>query len=66
MGKYAECICEHAKVRGLYVLKGNLFYNSDTEEFVCESDDCVMHETIAWMDKPEPYRSERSNNHDRK
>ena len=45
-------------------LIGYLSYNADTEEFVCESDECIMYQVIAWMEKPEPYRPERSDNHD--
>lgn len=41
-------------------LIGYLSYNADAEEFVCESDECIMHQVIAWMEKPEPYRTERS------
>lgn len=43
-------------------LIGYLSYNADSEEFVCESDECIMYQVIAWMEKPEPYRPERSNN----
>ena len=39
-------------------LIGYLSYNADSEEFVCESDECVMHQVIAWMEKPEPYHPE--------
>ena len=45
-------------------LIGYLSYNADTEEFVCESDECIMYQVIAWMEKPEPYRPEMSDNHD--
>ena len=41
-------------------LIGYLSYNADSEEFVCESDECIMYQVIAWMEKPEPYRPERS------
>ena len=41
-------------------LIGYLSYNADLEEFVCESDECIMYQVIAWMEKPEPYRPERS------
>ena len=41
-------------------LIGYLGYNADAEEFVCESDECIMYQVIAWMEKPEPYRTERS------
>lgn len=41
-------------------LIGYLSYNADTEEFVCESDECIMYQVIAWMEKPEPYRPEGS------
>ena len=41
-------------------LIGYLGYNADAEEFVCESDGCIMYQVIAWMEKPEPYRPERS------
>ena len=41
-------------------LIGYLGYNADTEEFVCESDECIMYQVIAWMEKPEPYRPEGS------
>lgn len=41
-------------------LIGYLSYNADAEEFVCESDECIMHQVIVWMEKPEPYRTERS------
>ena len=41
-------------------LIGYLNYNADSEEFVCESDECIMYQVIAWMEKPEPYRPERS------
>lgn len=40
-------------------LIGYLSYNADSEEFVCESDECIMYQAIAWMEKPEPYRPER-------
>ena len=40
-------------------LIGYLSYNADSEEFVCESDECIMYQVIAWMEKPEPYRPER-------
>ena len=40
-------------------LIGYLSYNADSEEFVCESDGCIMYQVIAWMEKPEPYRPER-------
>ena len=40
-------------------LIGYLSYNADAEEFVCESDECIMYQVIAWMEKPEPYRPER-------
>lgn len=39
-------------------LIGYLSCNADSEEFVCESDECVMHQVIAWMEKPEPYHPE--------
>lgn len=41
-------------------LIGYLSYNADSEEFVCESNECIMYQVIAWMEKPEPYRPERS------
>ena len=41
-------------------LIGYLSYNADSEEFVCESDECIMYQVIAWMEKPEPYRPEGS------
>lgn len=40
-------------------LIGYLSHNADSEEFVCESDECIMYQVIAWMEKPEPYRPER-------
>ena len=41
-------------------LIGYLRYNPDGEEFICESDECIMHQVTAWMPRPEPYRPERS------
>lgn len=41
-------------------LIGHLSYNEDTEEFICESDECVMYQTIAWQPRPEPYHIERN------
>ena len=41
-------------------LIGYLSYNADSEEFVCESDECIMYQVIAWMEKPEPYRPKRN------
>lgn len=26
------------------------------EQWICESEDCVMYDPIAWMEKPEPYK----------
>ena len=40
-------------------LIGYLDYDSEMEEFVCESDDVIMHQIVAWMEKPEPYHPER-------
>ena len=40
-------------------LIGYLIYDSNAEEFVCESDECIMYQVTAWMEKPEPYRPER-------
>ena len=28
------------------------------EQWMCESDGCVMYDPIAWREKPEPYRKE--------
>lgn len=42
-------------------LIGYLDYDSEVEEFVCESNDVIMYQIIAWMEKPEPYRQERRN-----
>lgn len=42
-------------------LIGYLRYNPDGEEFICESDECIMHQVTAWMPRPEPYKPERSN-----
>lgn len=41
-------------------LIGYLRYNPDGEEFICESDECIMHQVTAWMPRPEPYKPERS------
>ena len=41
-------------------LIGYLDYDSEVEEFVCESNDVIMYQIIAWMEKPEPYRPERN------
>ena len=41
-------------------LIGYLSYDSNTETFNCESDGCIIYEVIAWMEKPDPYRPERS------
>ena len=41
-------------------LIGYLDYDSEAEEFVCESNDVIAYQIIAWMEKPEPYRPERS------
>ena len=32
------------------------------EGFFCECDGEIMYDVIAWMEKPEPYKPERSNN----
>ena len=40
-------------------LIGYLIYDSNAEEFVCESDECIMYQVTVWMEKPEPYRPER-------
>lgn len=40
-------------------LIGYLDYDSEVEEFVCESNDVIMYQIVAWMEKPEPYRPER-------
>ena len=45
-------------------LIGYLRYDEDAEEFVCEGEGCVMFHVRAWMEKPEPYHPERSDNHD--
>lgn len=42
-------------------LIGYLDYDSEVEEFVCESNDVIMYQIIAWMEKPEPYSQERRN-----
>lgn len=42
-------------------LIGYLDYDSEAEEFVCESNDVIMYQIIAWMEKPEPYSQERRN-----
>lgn len=39
---------------------GYLEYDSDAEEVICDSDICLMSDVIAWMEKPEPYSPERS------
>lgn len=36
-------------------LIGWLDYNDYYECWVCESDECVMYDTVAYMEKPEPY-----------
>lgn len=41
-------------------LIGYLRYDEDAEEFVCEGEGCVMFHVRSWMEKPEPYRPERS------
>ena len=45
-------------------LIGYLSYDTDSESFICEDDGCIMEQVIAWMKKPDPYRPERSDNHD--
>ena len=47
-------------------LIGYLSYDTDSESFICEDDGCIMEQVIAWMKKPDPYRPERSDNHDGK
>ena len=37
-------------------LIGWLSYSDD--QWLCESDGCAMYDTIAWREKPEPYRKE--------
>lgn len=39
---------------------GYLEYDSDAETVICDSDICLMSDVIAWMEKPESYRPERS------
>lgn len=36
-------------------LIGWLDYNDYEECWVCESDECVMYDTVAYMEKPKPY-----------
>lgn len=34
-------------------------YLSNTEEgFICESNECIMYDVVAWMDKPKPYKKD--------
>lgn len=34
-------------------------YLSNTEEgFICESNECIMYDVVAWMEKPKPYRKD--------
>lgn len=36
-------------------LIGWLDYNDYEECWVCESDECIMYDTVAYMEKPKPY-----------
>lgn len=34
-------------------------YLSNTEEgFICESNECIMYDVVAWMDKPKSYKKD--------
>ena len=39
---------------------GYLSCDSDAGSVICDSDICSISNVIAWMEKPEPYRPERS------
>ena len=39
-------------------LIGWLDYNDSEKCWICESDECVMYDTIAYMEKPKPYEGE--------
>ena len=43
-------------------LIGWLDYNDYYECWVCESDECVMYDTVAYMEKPEPWKGEQNDN----
>lgn len=43
-------------------LIGWLHYNDNYDCWVCESDECVMYDTIAWRPKPKPYEEKKNEN----
>ena len=40
------------------------YLSSDGENWECDSDQCLMRDVVAWMEKPKPYRPEGDDKHE--